>query len=94
MRYKPQDKTRRARVHIPRLDGGLNLFDPPSAVADNQLTACTNVMGKYHNALMCGALDPEEILPKFIQELKDAGIDDIIADKQEQLDAWREANGK
>lgn len=43
MRYKPQDKTRRARVHIPRLDGGLNLFDPPSAVADNQLTACTNM---------------------------------------------------
>lgn len=60
----------------------------------NQLTACTNVMGKYHDALMCGALDPEETLPKFIQELKDAGIDDIIADKQAQLDAWREANGK
>lgn len=69
-------------------------FTWDSSNVKNQLTACTNVMGKYHKALMCGALDPAETLPKFIQELKDAGIDDIIADKQQQLDAWREANGK
>ena len=37
---------------------------------------------------MCGALDPEETLPKFNQELKDAGIDVIIENKQAQLDAW------
>lgn len=69
-------------------------FTWDSTKVRNQLTACTNVMGKYHDALMCGALDPEETLPKFIEELKEAGIDDIIADKQAQLDAWREANGK
>jgi len=55
----------------------------------NQVTACTNVMNKYHKALMCGAVDPEETLPKFNKELKDAGIDDIVRSKQEQLDAWR-----
>ncbi len=43
MRYKPQEKTRRTRVHVPRLDGGMNLYDPPTAVADNQLTECTNM---------------------------------------------------
>lgn len=69
-------------------------FTWDSSAVRNQMTACTNVMGKYHKALMCGALDPEETLPKFIQELKDAGIDDIISDKQAQLDAWRAANGK
>lgn len=55
----------------------------------NQVTACTNVMQKYHQALMCGAVDPDETLPKFIQELKDAGIDAIIADKQAQYDEWK-----
>ena len=54
----------------------------------NEITACTNVVNKYHKALVCGALDPVETLPKFNQELKDAGIDTIIAEKQAQLDAW------
>lgn len=57
----------------------------------NQVTACTNVMQKYHQALMCGAVDPDETLPKFIQELKDAGIDAIVADKQAQYDEWKKA---
>ena len=54
----------------------------------NEIAACTNVVNKYHKALVCGALNPEETLPKFNQELKDAGIDAIIAEKQSQLDAW------
>ena len=37
---------------------------------------------------MCGALNPAETLDKFNQELKDAGIDAIIAEKQAQLDEW------
>ncbi len=60
-----------------------------SAMVKNQVTACTNVLNKYHKALMCGAIDPVETLPKFNQELKDAGIEDIIRSKQEQMDAWR-----
>ncbi len=54
----------------------------------NEITACTNVVNKYHKALVCGALNPEETLPKFNQELKDAGIETIIAEKQSQLDTW------
>ena len=54
----------------------------------NEITACTNVVNKYHKALVCGALDPETTLPQFNSELKDAGIDTIIEEKQAQLDAW------
>ncbi len=50
------------------------------------------MVNKYHKALVCGALDPEETLPKFNQELKDAGLDAIIAEKQSQLDAWLSEN--
>ena len=66
-------------------------FTWDSSNVRNQVTACTNVMQKYHQALMCGAVDPDETLPKFIQELKDAGIDAIIADKQAQYDEWKKA---
>ena len=69
-------------------------FTWDSSGVRNQVTACTNVMQKYHQALMCGAVDPEETLPKVNQELKDAGIDDIIGDKQAQYDAWRAQNGR
>lgn len=53
-----------------------------------QYTAVTNVINQYYAALDCGSVDPDTELPKFIQALKDAGMDDIVAAKQEQLDAW------
>ncbi len=43
MRYSKLSATRRRRIRVPRLDGGLNLDDLPSGVADNQITACRNM---------------------------------------------------
>lgn len=56
----------------------------------NQVTACNNVVSKYDTALRWGVLDPAESLPEFIEALKSAGIDDIVAEKQAQLDQWLE----
>ena len=58
----------------------------------NEVTACANVVAKYGPSLECGSLDPETTIPKFLDELKAAGADTIIAEKQKQLDAWLEAN--
>lgn len=63
-------------------------FSFDATTVANEITACTNVVNKYHKALVCGALDPEETLPKFNQELYDAGLQTIIDEKQAQLDAW------
>ena len=54
----------------------------------NEVSACANVMSKYSSALECGSLNPEEALPQFLGELEAAGVDKIIASKQEQLDQW------
>lgn len=54
----------------------------------NEVTACTNVTTKYHNALTGGQLDPATTIPQFLDELEKAGIDAIIAEKQAQLEAW------
>jgi len=39
-----------------------------------------------------GCVNVDEELPKFQQELKSAGIEKIIAEKQKQIDAWYAAN--
>ncbi len=54
----------------------------------NEVAACTNVLTKYRADLETGTIDPEENIPKFVQELKDNGIDKIIEAKQAQLDAF------
>lgn len=56
-------------------------------IAD-QMAACTNVLAQYYLPLINGEVDIDQVLPVFQQALRDAGIDDIIAEKQAQLDAW------
>lgn len=59
-----------------------------------EVSACNGVLDAYRNALECGSLDPSVVLPRMNQELKAAGIDRIIAEKQEQLDRWLAAQGR
>ncbi len=63
-------------------------FSYDSASVANQLAALETVAAKYRRGLECGSLDPATELPKFIEELKGAGIDDVVAAKQEQINAW------
>lgn len=54
----------------------------------NEVTASNNVVSKYEAGLVTGCLNPEEAIPKMNAELKAAGIDTIIKEKQKQLDEW------
>ncbi len=56
-------------------------------VAD-QMAACANVIAQYYTPLMYGEVDIDATLPEFQAALKKAGIEDIISEKQAQLDAW------
>ena len=58
-----------------------------------EVTACTKILDQYKRGLECGILDPEKYLPEFNAKLKAAGLDDIIKEKQRQLDAWASSNG-
>ena len=53
-----------------------------------QYTAVQNVITQYLPGLICGSLDPDTEIDKFIKALNDAGYQDILNAKQEQLDAW------
>jgi putative aldouronate transport system substrate-binding protein len=63
-------------------------FSFDSSAYRTQYTAVTNVINQYLPGLMCGSVDPETEIPKFVSALNDAGYQDILAAKQEQLDAW------
>lgn len=61
-------------------------FDPSNV--STALTAVSAVVGQYAPALECGTVDPEEMVPQFVEALEAAGIDQVIAENQAQLDAW------
>lgn len=65
-------------------------FSYDSTDVANELAAIATVCNKYRRGLEAGSLDPATELPKFIEELKAAGIDTVVAAKQEQLNAWLE----
>lgn len=56
----------------------------------NEITAITNVCSQYRVGLENGALDPAKHMEQFLADLKTAGIDTVITEKQTQLDNWRE----
>ncbi|MFD0671469.1 ABC transporter substrate-binding protein [Cohnella sp. GCM10027633] len=64
-------------------------FDPEAV--KNESAALANVAKEYDPGLVTGTLDPEEIMPKYIDKLRASGSEKVIAEKQKQLDAWRAA---
>jgi putative aldouronate transport system substrate-binding protein len=62
------------------------VFDPSSVKP--QVAAVSNVISQYKTALENGELDPAVALPKFISDLKANGINNIIEEKQKQLDIF------
>lgn len=69
-------------------------FSFDSSSVSDQVTACANVISQYYMPLMYAEVNIDEVLPQFQQALHDAGIDQIIAEKQKQLDAWLAAKGE
>ena len=74
------------------LDGAWNPpllgFIPNSEPVSTQVAAVSNVYDQYYKVLTYGDVNPDEFLPKFLEELETAGINDIIAEYQSQVDEW------
>ena len=54
----------------------------------NQIAALTNVVKQYSDPLILGTVDQNQILPTFLQTLKDNGIDDLLKEEQKQVDTF------
>lgn len=66
-------------------------FTPDLSRMPVQVQNIQIVWEKYFPALMTGSVNVEAVLPKFNQELHQAGIDEVRSEVQRQLDAWRAA---
>ncbi|MDT9725741.1 extracellular solute-binding protein [Xylanibacillus composti] len=53
-----------------------------------QIAALVNIRTEYDGALNVGAVDPDEVLPRYIEKMKAAGLDDVLAEKQRQFDEF------
>jgi putative aldouronate transport system substrate-binding protein len=56
-----------------------------------EITALNAVVDGSQRALMTGYVDPVTELPTFLQALKDAGLDTILAEVQRQYAEWKAA---
>jgi putative aldouronate transport system substrate-binding protein len=59
-----------------------------------ELTAVNAVVDGMGRALFTGYVDPEVELPKYIEALKAAGLETVLAEVQKQYDAWKVAKGQ
>ena len=62
------------------------LFDSSNYSSD--IAALSNIVKQYSGALYSGSGDPDELIPELLEALDDAGINEVIQAKQEQLDAF------
>ena len=63
------------------------VFDD-SAVAIQNAALCA-IAQEYYYGLTSGRLDPETYLPRMLAEMEAAGLEDVLAEAQEQYDRWR-----
>lgn len=63
------------------------VFD--SEPVKTQIANCTSILEEMRPALCSGSVDPETKVPELLERLESAGVNDIIAEKQAQLDAWK-----
>ena len=54
-----------------------------------QYTAVQNVISQYLPGLLCGSVDPNTEIEKFVNALNDAGYQAILQEKQNQLNIWK-----
>ncbi len=67
-------------------------FDP--ANVETELGSLANVAAEYALSLNTGTVDPATELPKFIQKLKDNGIDKVVDEANKQLTDYLASKGK
>lgn len=66
------------------------VFD--SEPVKTQIANCSAIITEMLPSLCSGSIDPETKVPEFLERLENAGVNDIIAEKQAQIDNWKAGN--
>lgn len=63
-------------------------FTPDTSSFAQELEACSKICDRYYAALMTGSVDNVVYLPRYLSELKAAGLDKIQSILQQQINSW------
>ncbi len=63
-------------------------FTPNLDSLKQQIAGCNAALNEYLEILDCGAMDPEKIYPEFMNKMRIAGSEEIVAEIQRQVDEW------
>lgn len=94
---KGRDTTVQARVEANNKSARFSPligFSYDSTGVSTELAALDNVKNQYLPGLVCGALNPDTELPKFLAALEDAGIQTVIDEKLAQIDEFLANQGE
>ncbi|MCL2867219.1 MAG: DUF3502 domain-containing protein, partial [Clostridia bacterium] len=58
---------------------------------NDEIAALRALIKGYNRAILTGSVDPEVAIPEYVEMLKQAGLDTVIAEVQAQYDAWKAA---
>ena len=67
-------------------------FNFDSEPVKTELAAINNVIEEFAVPLETGSIDPKENLPKYVEKLRLAGADTVLAEIQKQYDEWKKSN--
>ena len=67
-------------------------FVPNLEAVKIQVSSCSNVIAEYGKVIEYGVVNVDEVLPTFLDKLKQAGIDEIVEEVQKQYDDWKNTN--
>jgi len=63
-------------------------FNPNIIPVTSAMAAVMNVKKQYCSDLFTGTVDPEVVVPQYLEALKTAGLDKVLGEMQKQLDEW------
>ena len=64
-------------------------FSFDSTPVASELASINSVVNEYANSLGVGSVDPDRVMPEFLEKLRNAGSQRFIDEIQRQLDAWK-----
>ena len=63
-------------------------FFPEVKMINDKILACQGAAAEFTGLLSCGAVDPDEYLPKLKSSLEASGVNDVVKELQKQYDEW------
>lgn len=69
-------------------------FTPDLSALELEKVAVNGVKTQYRNQALLGAVDPDTVIPEYVQKLKEAGIDKLIDSIQKQYDEFLKGDNK